>query len=86
MAEMFWLQRSDMGRKLGSKRDAKLLKLAIIVERPELRPTIPTDDYEYWPIEKQFWLKYKKLFQGIGFLPVTNINPVSGEPFMLEKY
>ena len=86
MAEIFWLQRSQMGKKLGSKRDGKFLKLAIMTQRPELRPTVKTDEYEYWPIEKQFWLKYKKLFQGIGFLPVTNINPVTDRPFMLENY
>jgi hypothetical protein len=86
LSEIFWLQRSNIGRALGSFRDGQLLKIEIIRERPELRPTIKTDEYEYWPIEKQFWLKNKKLFQGIGFLPVTNINPVNGRPFMLEKY
>ena len=83
---MFWLQRSHVGRALGSPRDGQVLKLKIISEKPELRPTIKTDEYEYWPIEKQFWLKHKQLFQGIGFLPVTNLNPVSGKPYMLEKY
>ena len=62
------------------------LKKMILKEQPTMKPPIEIDDGQLWQIEKQFWLKYKSLFQDIGFLPLDTLNPVSGKPYMLEKF
>ena len=87
MAELIMLRRSKLGRSLGSRKEAEVVKVAMVMDRPYTR--LPWKDdvgTEYWQIEKQFWLKYKRYFQGMGFLPVNTMNEIKKIPQMLEKY
>ena len=75
-AEMVTLKRSALARITGRKYAGEMLGIRAEIERPYMGvPTIPdTNGNEYWIMEKQFWLKYKREFQNLGFVPLDTYN------------
>ena len=86
-AEMIFLRRTAISRATGSKMEGLFLFEMAKRDKPYIgQPFMDEHGNEYWNVEKQFWLKYKEHFQGLGFLPFDNYNEVKKIPFMLEKY
>lgn len=84
---MITLQRSYLGRMSGSKPVADMLLAFVEREQPFIQPVFKDNkDNEFLVIEKQFWLKYKKEFQQMGFLPERTMNSAKKIPQMLEKF
>jgi len=84
---MIFLRRTPAGRATGSKMAGIMLMEIAKLERPYMNPPFMDDKfYEYWNVEKQFWLKHKKEFQDLGFLPFDNFNVNKKIPTMLEKF
>lgn len=85
--ELITLKRSQAGRATGSRIKANILMQIGLKERPYISP-IMLDDWtnEYWSVEKQFWLKYKREFQDIGFLPMDSYNKNKKIPSMMENF
>ena len=81
------LRRSELGRSTGSKfAGFHLLELAK-KEGPYIgAPFRDSKGYEYWSVEKQWWLKHKRAFQKLGFLPMDAWNKTKDIPQMMEKY
>ena len=97
MAELITLKRSNASKKFAIMQNMTIgnyvnygkrhfLKKMILKEQPEMKQPLETSEGQFWQIEKQFWLKYKSLFQDMGFLPLDVMNPVTGKPYMLEKF
>jgi len=84
---MIGLKRSSVGRSIGSRNDAMKVWKGIQIERPYTKQPLKMDNGdELWVIEKQFWLKYKSEFQGMGFLPFDSWNATKNIPYMLENF
>lgn len=84
---MIHLERSKIGRMVGSRSDAIALFNEAQRELPFNGHYFRDDDgTEHWVMEKQFWLKNKKTFQGVGFLPSRTWNTDKNTLQMLENF
>ena len=86
-ADLILLERSTFSRATGSRHAGEMILELAKMEKPFMGACFRKDnDYEYWPVEKQWWLKHKRLFQDLGFLPSNSYNKDKKILQMLEKY
>jgi len=79
--------RSKIGRFAGKKVNAEILHELGKQEMPfNGRYYLDENKTEHWTMEHQFWLKHKRLFQDVGFLPEISVNKDKKMPAMLEKF
>lgn len=87
ITEMILLRRSKIGRFTGQKIHAVLLEEIAKKELPNNNfYRMDTEGTEHWNMEKQFWLKHKRAFQDVGFMPERTINATSKKPYMMENF
>jgi hypothetical protein len=86
-ADLILLERSSLSRATGLRHAGEMILELAKMEQPFMGACFTKDNgYEYWPVEKQWWLKHKRLFQDLGFLPANSYNKDKKILQMLEKY